>query len=111
MSTIRIADLAAGVIVIGKEESGVTGLVGTLVEQAVDRVEQLWQVVNRHRILTAQVGLEIGHQQCTGKPLPRDIRQYQAKAPRRQLQKVVIVPAHLPCLNAAPNEFQRADWG
>ena len=77
MSAIHIAQTTAGIVVIGKEQRGVTAVTAVLIEQLIHGLEQSRQVVQGYGVLAAQVGLEIGHQKSAGYPLARDVRQHQ----------------------------------
>src|SRR5580698_8553469 len=109
VSAVRVAQLAAGVVIVRKKQSRIAGCVGALVKQVVYGSEHPRQIVNRHRVLTAQVGLEIGHQQRSGKSFARDICKHQAQSLRGQLEKIVIIPTYLPRLNATPHELKCAE--
>src|SRR5882762_7762945 len=101
MSAICVAESTAGVVVVRKEESSVTCVPCVFAERMVDRGESAPQVVDRHRALTTQVGLQIGHQQGAGHSLARDISQYQRQVAFAELQKIVVAPHPLPELGCS----------
>ena len=99
MSTIGKAQGPAGVVVEAKEHRSV-GLVGCiLVKETVYGLQKTGQIIQRKRILTAQVCLQIGHQQRPRYAFARDVRQDHAQRSRPQIEKVVIITTNRSCLD------------
>src|SRR5208282_6493908 len=110
VAAIDVAQTAARVFVIGKEEGGEAVFRDVFAEQAIHRLKQQRQVVERQRVLAADVGLEIGHQQRSGDALSRNVRQDDGEAAGAQIEEVVVVAADDARLDAAAGVFERGEW-
>ena len=67
------------------------------------------QVQHVLREPAAQAGLQAGHHQRGGEPLPRDVGQHQARTAGPQIEEVVVVAADRAGLHAAGRALQRAE--
>ena len=71
VSTVGVAQTSTGIVIIGKEKSGITTIPATLVERSVHRHKQVLKVFKGQReeffyrrqspILAAKVGLQVRH--------------------------------------------------
>src|SRR5262245_36712798 len=105
---VRVPQAPGTVIVLGEEQGGVGPRGSTLAEQLVHRREER-QWFRRDGALPAQVGLQVGHQQRRGDPLPRDVTNHKAEPVAAQVQEVVIVAANLARLDAHASVLECAD--
>ena len=66
MATVRVAQAASRIIVLGEEKRGEGAVRGVLAKKLVHRTQQALRLIHGDSALAAQIGLEIGHQQCSG---------------------------------------------
>ena len=84
---------------------------GVLEEQVVDRAQQTRNIFQRQRILAAQIGLQVRHQQRGGHSLARNVGQHQTKTSRTEIEKVVVIAANGARLDAFAGTVQRRQRG
>src|SRR5271165_5447426 len=101
MAAVGVAQAAGLIVVFGKEERSVGAVGRVLAEEAVDRLQQPLRFFDRHGALTAQIGLQIGHEESGGNSLAGNVADYQAKPLLAQSQEIVVIATHLAGLNAA----------
>ena len=109
MPAVRVAQAPGSVVVFGEEERGVGALVGILVKELVHGTQQALGFVEGDRALAAKIRLQIGHQKSRGHSLARDIGDYQPEAPAAQVEKIVVIAAHLAGLDASARIFDGFD--
>jgi hypothetical protein len=63
LEAVRVPKPARGIIVVGKEQGCMAALRSILEEKLIHGTEGARRVMQRHGVLTAQVGLQIRHQQ------------------------------------------------
>src|SRR5215469_526930 len=107
MSTIRVAENAACVVVICKEQSCVTSFTGILAEQVVDGSQQSRHVVDGHCVLTPQVGLQVGHEESRRHALPGNVSQHQSQPSWAMTEKIVVVATNRSRGDAISRIFER----
>src|SRR6185295_14612266 len=107
MATIHIAEATSSIIVFRKEQRRVRAFGRVLIKEPVNRTEEPLQFVNRDRALSAQVGLQVGHQEGGGNSLSRDVPNHKSNPATTQIEKVVIITADLPGLNTYTRVVQR----
>src|SRR5271169_1884421 len=101
MPAIGVAQASRLIVVFREEKRGIGAIGRVLTEEAVDRAQETLRFFDRHGALTAQIGLQIGHEESGGNSLAGDVADYQAKPLPVQSQEIVVIAAHLESLNAA----------
>ena len=109
MPAIGIAQPPASIVVFREKQRRVSALRRVGEEQLVHRLEKTLRLVDGHRALAAQVRLQIRHQQRPRDSLARDIADHQPQPVPPQAQKVVVIAAHLPRLDASAAIFERLE--
>ena len=109
VSAIGVAQAARATIVLGEKQRGVGALDRILEEQPVHRLQKSLRMFQRDGALAAQIRLEVGHQQSSRDSLARDVADHQSDAVLAQIQKIVIVAAHLASLDANACVIERAE--
>ena len=106
MSAIGVAQAADSVVILGKEKRGVSTVGGVLIEEPVYGLEKLLRLIQGNGALTAEVRLEIGHQERGGYAFTGDIADDESDPLLSQIQEIVIVAADLASLDAESRVFQ-----
>ncbi len=91
MAAVGIAQAAAGVVVIPKEERGVAIFLRVLVKKTVYRLEQPVRILESNRVLAAQNRLEIAHEQGGRDAFAGNVRDHNAEPAGAHIDKVIIV--------------------
>ena len=100
MAAVSVAEEAGGVVVVGEEDGGVGAVGGVLVEEAVDGLEKAVGLVAGEAELAAKVGLEVGHEECSGDAFAGDVADDEAEAAVAEREEVVVVAADVAGLDA-----------
>src|SRR5215469_15946925 len=95
MSAIGVMQATRGVVVLAEEQAGVSVLGCVQVEEIIDRPEKALGFVQGHRILSPQVGLQVGHQKSCSNSLPGDIAEHQPEPSCSESQEIVVIASHL----------------
>ena len=107
MAAVGIAQVAAGVVVISKEERGVAIFLRVLVKKTVYRLEEPVRILESNRVLAAQNRLEIAHEQGGRDALAGNVRDHNAEPAGAQIEKVIIVAPNHSRLDAGPRVIER----
>src|SRR6266576_7086324 len=110
MPTAHVAQALRPIVVLGKEQSRVGAVDGVFAEQVVDALQQALQVIHRQSALTAQIGLQVRHQQCPRNALSGYVAQHESESFLPQVEEVVVVSANLASLNAHSGVVESAQW-
>src|SRR5215471_10612218 len=100
MPAIYVAQGAACIVVGGKKERRIAILFRVPIEKPVYRLKQSWQIGQSCRILAAQVCLQVCHEKRARNSLTRDVGNHESNMPGCQLEEIVIIATHCPCLHA-----------
>src|SRR5579863_7132681 len=100
MPAIGVAQASRSIVIFGEEEGRISAIGRILVKKLVHGAQKTLRLIESDRALAAQIRLQIGHQKGGGDSLSGDIADHQSKPLAAQIQKVVIVAAHLASLNA-----------
>src|SRR6476660_1404516 len=100
MSTVCVAQPLPLRAVFNEEERSVGAVAGVLVEKLIHRRQQGERILRSVRALAPQIRLEVRHQQRSGNSFAGDIADHQSYPFWTKRQKVVVITAHLPRLNA-----------
>lgn len=109
VAAIGKAKDARGVIVFSEEERGVGAVGGVFAEELIDRAQQLIGLVPGNGAETAQVGLQVGHQERGGDAFAGDVGDHKAETVLAEVEKVVVIAADLAGLNADAGVFQSGE--
>ena len=107
MSAIHVTQFLPPLVVLAKKQRRISSVRSVFKKQSIHRPQERLRLVQRDRALAPQIRLQVRHQQCSGNPFARDVAQHQAQPLLPQIQKVVIISAHLPRLHANPRVLQR----
>jgi len=66
-------------------------------------------LVQRDRALAPQIRLQVRHQQCRRDPFSHDVADHHPQPLRTQIEKVVVIAANLPRLDAHARIVERFD--
>ena len=94
MAAIDVAEAAAGNMVVGEEERGEGAIGRVLREELVDDAKNIFQAIVRDGALAAQIGLQVGHEQCSGDAFAGNVADDEAEAVGAEVEKVVIIAAY-----------------
>jgi|ERR1700675_2727848 len=108
MAAVDVAKAASRVVILGEEERGEGTAGRVLAEELIHGAEEALRLIQSKRGLAAQIGLEIGHQESRSDALSRDVADDETHAFSTQIEKIVIVSAHLARLVADARIFERA---
>src|SRR5258708_22606735 len=109
MPTVGIAQPARAIVVLAKKGGGIRSVGSVVIKQRVDRAQKTLRVVPGEGTLTAQVGLQVGHQQCTRNPVPGDVAEHQPESFLAETEEVIVVPSDLASLNTNTGIVQRLE--
>src|SRR6266849_2378185 len=79
MAAIGVAQVARGVVVFGKEESGERAVGRIVAKELIHGAHKALRLVQSEGALAAQVGLEIGHQESGGNSFSGDVADHESK--------------------------------
>src|SRR5215469_13657627 len=102
MATIRIAQPARIIVVLGKEEGSVIPLGRVFVKQLIYRPQKPFRLFPGRRALAAQSCLEICHEQSSSDAFARYVGYYQPEPAASEIKKIVIVSPDGPSGMASP---------
>jgi hypothetical protein len=111
MAAIDVAEAARRDVVIGEEESGEGAVGGVLTEELIDGAQETLGLVERDGGLTAEIGLQIRHEESGGDALAGNVGDDEAEAVGAEVEKVVIVATDGACGKAATAIVERMDRG
>ncbi len=106
MAAVSVMKAACFCVVVSEKQRGVSAFDGIPVEQLVDRTQKEFRLRQDEGALAAQVGLQIGHEQGSGDPFPRDISDHESEALLPEIEKVKVVSADLASLAAQTGIFK-----
>src|SRR5258708_38491659 len=109
MPTVGIAQPARAIVVLSKKERGVRTVGGVVIKQLVDRAQKTLRVVPCEGTLTAQVGLQVGHQQGARNPFPGNVAEHQPESFLAETEEVIVVPSDLASLDTNTGIVQRLE--
>src|SRR5438128_4413028 len=106
MTAYHIAQASRVVVVFAKEQGGIRALDRVLEKHLVHRPQQMLRPIEGDRALTAEIRLQIGHQQSSGDPFPRDIADHQRETLLTEIQKIEVIATDFSSLDTNPRIFE-----
>ena len=110
MSAIGVAEALRFIVVFGEEQGGVGTVGGVLVKKAIYRTKEDLGMSEGESALATHVGLQVGHEQGCGNPLPGDVTDYKAEMLLAEIEKVEVISANLAGLEAETSVLERLGW-
>src|SRR5882672_6896720 len=111
MSTVRIPQAPRLIVVLSEEEGGISAVGRVAIKQLVDRSQELLRLVPGNDTLTAQIRLQIRHQESARDSLPCDVAEHKPDPFLAKIEEVVVVAADLTSLYADPGVVERLECG
>src|SRR5467141_2986532 len=106
MAAIGITQVACRVVVYGEEEGG-EGAVGSVVaKELVHGAQEALRLIQSDGALTAEIGLQIGHQKSGGDSFSGNVADDEAEPLLAEIQEIVIIAADFAGLNAKAGVFE-----
>src|SRR5258706_885136 len=109
MAGISKAEDAGGIVVFAKEERGVRAVRGVFAEELVHRAQETVGLVVGNGAETAQIRLQVGHQECGGDSFAGDVCYDEAKPVLAEVEEIVIIATDLASLDADAGVFQSGE--
>jgi hypothetical protein len=97
---VRLAEASRPVVELQIEKGRVRVVGGTFVKEPVHRLQKALRMIHRRGALTAQIGLQIGHQQRGRQAFAGDVADHEPETVPPEIEDVVIVATHPPRLSA-----------
>src|ERR1035438_5467971 len=109
MSAIYVAQVPRPVVILGKEQGGVGAFRRILVKQTIGQLQEALWLIECDSTLAAQIRLQVGHQERGRDSFSRNIAHYQPKPILTEIKEIVIITAHLACLDTSSRVIERAN--
>jgi hypothetical protein len=110
MAAVDVAEAAGGDVIVGEEESGEGAVGRVLREELVDDAKNIFQAIVRDGTLAAEIGLQIGHEECGGDAFAGDVADDQAEAVGAEVKEVVVIAADGARGITVTGIVQRLNW-